>query len=183
MNTLKGNHYRSTSYPHCIYSIISPMSNVTVPDTTVVQAGRDNPLIRQKLESDQKRARGRAEDSGTVATSINPMREIDKNNDEFVANELDAIKMNRIQMDKNIATVDKGVDSLLNRANEINEITKQQDIEINDLENDMNAAQAKMDFVTAALAKLLKSKDGCQVWTIVILAVILIILVALIIWV
>ena len=111
------------------------------------------------------------------------MREIDKNNDEFVANELDAIKMNRIQMDKNIATVDKGVDSLLNRANEINEITKQQDIEINDLENDMNSAQAKMDFVTSALAKLLKSKDGCQVWTIVILAVILIILVALIIWV
>ena len=180
MNTLKGNHYRSTS--HDIYFKTLLISNVHVLIILVVQAGRDNPLIRQKLESDQKRARGRAEDSG-IATSINPMREIDKNNDEFVANELDAIKMNRIQMDKNIATVDKGVDSLLNRANEINEVTKQQHIEINDLENDMNAAQAKMDFVTAALAKLLKSKDGCQVWTIVILAVILIILVALIIWV
>lgn len=180
MNTLKGNHHRSIS--HDIYFKTLLISNVHILVNSVVQAGRDNPLIRQKLESDQKRARGRAEDSGT-ATSINPMREIDKNNDEFVANELDAIRMNRIQMDKNIATVDKGVDSLLNRANEINEVTKQQDVEINDLENDMNAAQAKMDFVTAALAKLLKSKDGCQVWTIVILAVILIILVALIIWV
>ena len=111
------------------------------------------------------------------------MREIDKNNDDFVANELETMKMNRIEMDKKIATVDKGVDSLLNRANEIKDITKEQDGMINELENDMDEAQAKMDFVTAALSKLLKSKDGCQIWTIVILAVILIILVALIIWV
>ena len=140
-------------------------------------------MIRQKLESDQKRSRGRADDSNSIATSVNPMREIDKNNDEFVANELDTMKMNRIEMDKKIATVDKGVDSLLNRANEIKDITKEQDVMINELGNDMDEAQAKMDFVTAALAKLLKSKDGCQIWTIVILAVILIILVALIIWV
>ena len=111
------------------------------------------------------------------------MREIDKNNDEFVANELDTMKMNRIEMDKKIASVDKGVDSLLNRANEIKDVTKEQGGMINEFGNDMDEAQAKMDFVTAALAKLLQSKDGCQIWTIVILAVILIILVALIIWV
>ena len=162
-------------------SFLIPNSYKLVPE--VVQAGRDSPLIRQKLESDQKRSRGRADDSNSIATSINPMREIDKNNDEFVANELDTMKMNRIEMDKKIATVDKGVDSLLNRANEIKDITKEQDGMINELENDMDEAQAKMDFVTAALSKLLKSKDGCQIWTIVILAVILIILVALIIWV
>ena len=149
----------------------------------VVQAGRDSPLIRQKLESEQKRSRGRADDSNAMATSINPIREIDKNNDDFVANELETMKMNRIEMDNKIATVDKGVDSLLNRANEIKDMTKEQDGMINELGNDMDEAQAKMDFVTAALAKLLRSKDGCQIWTIVILAVILIILVALIIWV
>ena len=162
-------------------SFLIPNSYKLVPE--VVQAGRDSPLIRQKLESDQKRSRGRADDSNAIATSINPMREIDKNNDDFVANELETMKMNRIEMDKKIATVDKGVDSLLNRANEIKDITKEQDGMINELENDMDEAQAKMDFVTAALSKLLKSKDGCQIWTIVILAVILIILVALIIWV
>ena len=166
-----------------VFTINFLISNFHKLVPEVVQAGRDSPLIRQKLESDQKRSRGRADDSNSIATSINPMREIDKNNDEFVANELDTMKMNRIEMDKKIATVDKGVDSLLNRANEIKDITKEQDGMINELGNDMDEAQAKMDFVTAALAKLLKSKDGCQIWTIVILAVILIILVALIIWV
>lgn len=33
-----------------------------------------------------------------------------------------------------------------------------------------------MNVVMASLSKLLKTKDGCQIWTIVILAVVLIIL-------
>ena len=44
-------------------------------------------------------------------------------------------------------------------------------------------AEHKLGVVTKSLQSLLKTKDGCQIWTIVILGVILIILVACIIWV
>jgi hypothetical protein len=40
----------------------------------------------------------------------------------------------------------------------------------------LDEAGEKMNFVMAKLSKLLKTKDGCQIWTIVILAVILVIL-------
>jgi hypothetical protein len=47
---------------------------------------------------------------------------------------------------------------------------------LNNLENDIDDAGNKMNFVMAKLSKLLKTKDGCQLWTIIILALILIIL-------
>lgn len=47
---------------------------------------------------------------------------------------------------------------------------------IDALETDLDDAGNKMNVVMASLSKLLKTKDGCQIWTIVILALILIIL-------
>lgn len=50
------------------------------------------------------------------------------------------------------------------------------------LEQDVDDVNTKMNFVMASLGKLLKTKDGCTIWTIVILFLILCILVALVIW-
>jgi hypothetical protein len=44
------------------------------------------------------------------------------------------------------------------------------------LDTDLEQATTKMDVVMEALQKLLKTKDGCQIWTIVILTFILILL-------
>jgi t-SNARE complex subunit (syntaxin) len=50
------------------------------------------------------------------------------------------------------------------------------------LESDMDDAGLNMNTLTSSLSKLLKTNNGCQIWTIVILILILIILIALIIW-
>ena len=70
-----------------------------------------------------------------------------------------------------------------NLAHTIGSEIKEQGQMLNKLDEDMDDAGNKMNFVQAQLSKLLKTKDGCQIWTIVILAIILIILVCLVIWV
>lgn len=50
---------------------------------------------------------------------------------------------------------------------------------LDDLGGDIDDAGEKMNFVMGRLSKLLKTKDSCQIWSIVILALILIILVGL----
>jgi hypothetical protein len=47
---------------------------------------------------------------------------------------------------------------------------------LDNLDSDLEQATSKMDVVMEALQKLLKTKDGCQIWTIVILTIILILL-------
>jgi hypothetical protein len=50
------------------------------------------------------------------------------------------------------------------------------------LESDMDDAGVKMNTLMLSLSKILKTKNGCQIWTIVILILVLVILIALIIW-
>jgi hypothetical protein len=47
---------------------------------------------------------------------------------------------------------------------------------LDNLSGDMDTATNKINVVQAQLGKLLQTKDGCQIWTVVILALILIIL-------
>jgi hypothetical protein len=54
---------------------------------------------------------------------------------------------------------------------------------LDELDKEMEDASSNMASVQEALGKLLNTKDGCQIWTIVVLALILIALVAMVIWV
>ena len=53
---------------------------------------------------------------------------------------------------------------------------------LTDLDEDLDAAAEKMGVVMGSLAKLLKTKDRCHLWSILILALILVILVFLIVY-
>lgn len=86
------------------------------------------------------------------------------------------------QQDKSLAVLDQGLDRLQNTANEIKRETKEQTIMLDQLGNEIDDASSRLKSVQDALGKLLKTKDGCQIWTIVALAVVLFILVALVIW-
>ena len=50
------------------------------------------------------------------------------------------------------------------------------------LGEDLDDAEEKLGVVMGKLGKLLKTKDGCQLWTIVSLAIVLIVLTALVIY-
>ena len=108
---------------------------------------------------------------------------IDRDNTRFVKDQTqitrEAIKDQDILVEK----LDIAVGNLHDKATVIKEEAELQNNMLDNLGNDLDDAGQKMGVVMGSLSKLLKTKDGCQIWTIVILAVILIILVALIIWV
>lgn len=53
---------------------------------------------------------------------------------------------------------------------------------LDELGNEIETASTRMEAVQEILGKLLRTKDGCQIWTIVILSLVLVLLVALVIW-
>ena len=64
----------------------------------------------------------------------------------------------------------------------INMELREQNQMLDELEDDLDEAGNKMNFVMAKLSKLLKTKDGCLIWTIILLTLLLCILIALTIW-
>ena len=59
---------------------------------------------------------------------------------------------------------------------------KDQSVMLGEVERDMDETSEKMNFAMKKLQKLLKTKDNCQIWTIVVLVIVLGILVVMVIW-
>lgn len=53
---------------------------------------------------------------------------------------------------------------------------------LTDLEADIDEAAEKMNFVMGKLAKLLKTKDTCQIWTVIGLTLVLVLLIFLLVY-
>ena len=64
----------------------------------------------------------------------------------------------------------------------IHEELETQNRMLKDFETDLDEAAEKMNFVMGKLAKLLKTKDTCQIWTVIILTLILILLIFLVVY-
>lgn len=139
------------------------------------------------MEDDLKKSRqkGKGDPSKENAKNNYDHRanEIEKENTKFVKNQQQITKENIENQDIQLGQLDIAVDRLHVIAKVVEEETRVQNIMLDDLGRDLDDAGNKMGIVMGSLSKLLQTKDGCQIWTIVILAVILIILVALVIWV
>jgi len=78
--------------------------------------------------------------------------------------------------DASLESLGVAVDRLGQIGKDIHEEVAEQNVLLDSLGNEVDDAGNKMNVVTASLSKLLKTKDGCQIWTIVILTFILILL-------
>ena len=86
------------------------------------------------------------------------------------------------QQDEALTDLGMAVDRLGDMGRGIHEELREQNQMLDQMDDDLDEAGEKMNFVMAKLAKLLKTKDGCMIWTIVILTFILVILIALVVW-
>lgn len=86
------------------------------------------------------------------------------------------------EQDDNLEQLDGAVDRVHRMASEIHGELKTQSRLIGDLEDEMDETAEKMNFVMGKLAKLLKTKDTCQLLTIVLLTLVLVILILLLVW-
>lgn len=136
-----------------------------------VKTNMESQAVRRKMEDDENRAK-----------YVEPTA-IERENANFVREQKGATQQILKDQDVQLTHLGDAVDRLHGVGSTINAELKEQNSKLDDLQRDMEEAESKMTFVMSKLQKLLKTKDGCQIWTIVILAVVLIILVALVIFV
>ena len=121
--------------------------------------------VRKKIEDEDK--------TSNLGGSTNPMA---RDNDRFIASQQQTTHRMIEQQDASLDTLGVAVDRLHKIGKDIHEEVQEQNVLLDAFGNEVDDAGAKMDVVTASLAKLLKTKDGCQIWTIVVLTFILILL-------
>lgn len=132
----------------------------------------ESPQVRKKLEDDENKVRRQQQDDSLLA-----MRQgIERGNDDFIGSQKQALKTNMAQQDVLLEDLDQSVVRLGKMGETINTELKEQSRLLDHLDDEMDDAGNKMGFVQAKLSKLLKTKDGCQIWAIVILTVILVII-------
>ena len=86
------------------------------------------------------------------------------------------------EQDENIDQLDGAVDRVHRMASEIHGELSTQSRMLDEMESELDETTEKMNFVMGKLAKLLKTKDTCQIWTIVALTIVLIVMVLLVIY-
>jgi mevalonate kinase len=143
-----------------------------------IKAGMDSVEVRKKIEDDERKIKRQAYDDTMTAMNT----KITNENEDFVQNQHKVTRQLIKDQDQSLEHLGGAVDRLGEYGREINTEIKSQGKMLDSLGNEIDVASEKMNTVQAALSKLLNTKDSCQIWTVVILAVILIILVALVIW-
>lgn len=142
---------------------------------TAVKNGINSKEVLRKIEDDERRSRGGAPrehyDEKSALSS-----QLYEENSQFIKNQ----KQQTIQMinrqDESLGILGDAVDRVGVMAKEINTEVKEQNILLDGLDRDISDASSRLDVVQEALGKLLKTKDGCQIWTVVILTLILVLL-------
>lgn len=137
-----------------------------------IKNGIESTSVRRKIEEDELRSKRDSYDDANSALISN----INQENNRFIKDQKVQIQKSMQDQDKAIEQLGTQVDRLGEIGRTINTEVKEQSILLDKLETEIDDASTRMGQVEQALGKLLKTKDSCQIWTIVILALILIIL-------
>lgn len=161
-----------------------------------VKVGLEAPSVERKIETDKMM---KAQKGGTyeLSSTSNPMAPSSRNgyapasqedqqskmrsslhneNDRFIKDQHQQQSLMIRQQDANLEQLEKGVDRLHVLAKDIDKELKEQNIMLDEFGNEVDESKSKLDTVMQSLDKLLKSKDGCQIYTIVILTIIAVIM-------
>jgi len=142
-----------------------------------VKSSIDSSAVRRKMEDDEAKNR-RQMQSAEYSTNSS----MDNENAAFVANQSTYAHQQIRDQDVQLDGLGQAVERLDHMGRVIHDELDDQGRMLKQLDDDIDDAGNKMNFVTAQLSKLLKTKDGCQIWTIVILCGVLILLICLVIW-
>lgn len=142
-------------------------------------AARDavaGPRARAKIEADEKAAVAARE--GDYGAS----NDLEMQNTDFIHGQSAQARATMREQDENIDQLDGAVDRVHRMASEIHGELSTQSRMLDEMESELDETTEKMNFVMGKLAKLLKTKDTCQIWTIVALTIVLIVMVLLVIY-
>ncbi|GMH62204.1 hypothetical protein TL16_g09093 [Triparma laevis f. inornata] len=126
--------------------------------------------VQQKIKDDEI-AHTRSQ-AGTMGAT----NRFEQENTDFVINQKANATVMMRQQDEALEDLDGAVDRVGNMAETINVELGVQNKMIDELGEDLDEAEARMGLVMGKLSKLLKTKDGCQLWTIISLTLVLLVL-------
>jgi chromosome segregation ATPase len=135
-----------------------------------------------KLDSDQKAELHkrtasevdslRAGGSSSSAASLNSYQ---RSNEDYMKDHAQQQLTMRREQDEALGSLSNSLSRVNEMAVTIKTELSEQDKILDDIDKDMDVAQGKMDQALGAIEKLLKTKDRCQLWTILILVVVFVI--------
>ena len=128
---------------------------------------------RRKLEADERRAFAGQQGSDLLGAKNSSQME----NTRFIHDQQRQTQMTMREQDDMLEELDGAVDRTHNMAITIQDELKDQRNMLDSLESDLEETSDKMQFAMSKLQKLLKTKDSCQIWTIVALVIVLLVLV------
>lgn len=133
--------------------------------------------VKRKLIADERKEIESRPASNLGATSSDMME-----NTHFIQDQQAQAQMIIKEQDEGLEELSFGVDRLNDIAVTINDELKVQNRLLNDVDKDLTDTTERMNVVMGKLGKLLKTKDTCQIMTVIILVVVLLILVALVVF-
>lgn len=125
---------------------------------------------RDKVGADKRAALTAASSTHALNNQSNKNGGTNANTD-FMQQNMDEQKEIRGQQDEILDNMSAGVDTLGNMAKTLNTQLDEEAQLLAQFELEMEEAQAKMNVVLRSMAKLLKTKNTCQLWLIVFLIV------------
>lgn len=128
---------------------------------------------RGKINSDQRELLSRRKDGSGAGGDSNRFT---RANDDFIGDQQQRQAMMKQETNQHLDAIGHHVNNLGVMAQTINVELDEQDRMIGDLDKDVDEAQASMNVAMKQMSKLLKTKDPCTIWIVIILMVVLVIL-------
>jgi len=146
------------------------------------KADMNSDKIKQKLMADERaKARRRMQQQQQQAGSAEAEQK-ENEEDEFIADSHAKTSLLMQQQDETLDELDEAVTRVGTMAGSIHEELGQQNKMLNELEDDLADAEEKLGLVMGKLGKMLKTKDKCQIGTILALCFTVVILFFLVIY-
>jgi len=134
-----------------------------------IKASMESESVRKKIEEDFGKSKRDEREGAFAALGANSSNPVERENARFISKHKMETRELISQQDVALESLGDAVDRLGVIGREVGEELKEQNVLLTDLDRDLDDAGNKMNVVMAALSKLLKTKDGCMIWTIVIL--------------
>jgi hypothetical protein len=134
--------------------------------------------VRDKMASDESRSKA----AYGINNNNNTPENLQKENSRFIKNQVAEQQYMLKEQDNALDSLSGAIDRLDSLGREVNIELKEQNLMLNELDDELDDAGNKMNLVQQKLAKLLNTKNRCTIWTVVILFIIFIILLALVIY-
>ncbi|OWZ17334.1 Syntaxin 6 [Phytophthora megakarya] len=150
----------------------------TRKELQAVSAEISTDAVKARIRKEERKLMQPAKSSTSFRSSLKGL----ERNERYLEDETQRQQQIMQEQDKSLAGLETDITRLHGVTVEISNEVKQQNKMLDDLNDDMEEAQERMNFVMGRLSKLLKTKDKCQLGLILFLVAVLVVMIFLVVY-